>query len=115
MKLSAWDYSAGGAIVPEDSCINSVDGFPELDVSERYVHLEDAVPVAAGSPEDCVHVAECLFSLLLDRAELLLASRRIDRKLSRNKHETVVDGCLRVVPGWLRSVWRVDSLNIHGG
>src|ERR1044072_8691756 len=114
MKRAARNYSARGAIVPKHSCTCFIDCFPEVYVGNRDVQLEDAVPVATGGLENCVYVVEGLFGLLLDRAELLFTACRIDPKLARDEDETVVDSCLRVMSGRLRSVFGVDSFDFHG-
>ena len=113
MQRAAWNYSAGGAIVPKNSGTCFIDCFPEVYVSNGDVQLENAVPVATGGLENCVHVVERLFGLFLDRAELLLPACRIDPKLARDEDETVVDRCLRVMSSGLRRVMGVDSFNFH--
>src|SRR6185436_1109587 len=111
MKRAARNYGAGGAVLPKNSCINFVDGVPEIYVGERDVHLEDAVPVAARGLENCVYVVERCFGLFLDRARLFIARRWIDTKLTGDEDESVVDSGLRVVSGRLRRVWGVDSFD----
>ena len=73
MKRAARNYGAGGAVLPKNSCVNFIERVPEVYVGDGDVHLENAIPVATGGPENCVDVVERLFSLFLDRAELLLA------------------------------------------
>src|ERR1044071_7820104 len=58
-------------------------------------------------------VGERLFRLFFDRAELLFARSRIDRELTGDKHESVVDSCLRVVPAGFGSIRGVDSFDFH--
>jgi len=78
MERAAWNYRACGAIVPKHSCTCFIDCVPEVYVSDGDVQLEDAVPVATGGFENCMHVVERLFGLFLDRAELLFPGCRID-------------------------------------
>src|SRR5215217_545353 len=113
MERAAWDNSARRAIIPKHFCACFIDCVPEVYVSNGDVQLEDVVPVATGGLENCVHVVERLFGLLLDRAKLLFTACRIDPKLARDEDETVVDSCLRVMSGGLRRVWSVDSSDFH--
>ena len=113
MKRAAWNHSAGGAIVRKNPCNDVVDWLPKIDVGNGDVHLEDAIPVAAGGFKNCVDVVERLLGLFLDRFELLLKISRIDPKLARDEDEAVVDSCLRIMSGGLRRVRGIDSLDFH--
>jgi len=113
MKLAAGNHCPSGSIFPENPRVDLIEGLPQLDVSDRNVHFEHAVPVAAGRFEDCVNVGECLLCLFFDRAELLFAGRRINRELTGDEYETVVDSCLGVMSGGPGCVWGVDSFDFH--
>src|SRR4030095_16590148 len=97
MQRAARDDGASRAILPKNPRVDLIDWFPQIDVSDRQVHFEHAVPIAAGGFENCMNVAECLFGLYFNRAGLLLACSGIDRQLSGNEYETVVDSRLRVM------------------
>ena len=58
MERAAGDHSSCRAILAEDPRVNLVHCLPEVDIGDGYVHLEYAVPVAARSLENCVHVPE---------------------------------------------------------
>ena len=73
MKWAARNHCARGAIFPKNSCIDFIERVPKVDVGDGDVHLENAIPVAAGGLQNRVHVVERLLCLFFDRAEFLLA------------------------------------------
>src|SRR6185436_7105090 len=48
MKRTARNYRACGAIFPKNSCVDFVERVPKIDVGNRDVHFDNAIPVAAG-------------------------------------------------------------------
>src|SRR6185312_5281079 len=97
MKRAARNHSARGAIVPKNSCTRFIHCFPEVYVSNGDVQLDDAVPVATGGLENCVHVVK----------------RLLGSKLARDEDQAIVDSSLRVMSGGLRRVRSVNSLDFH--
>src|SRR5688572_24269350 len=113
MKWATWDDGAGGAMRAENPRVDLIYRVPQIDVGNKHRHLQYSIPVTSSSLEDRMNVVKCLFGLLLDWTELFLASLWINRQLSGDEHKTVVNGGLRVVPGWLRSVRSIYSFDFH--
>src|SRR5690349_18044928 len=113
MEFAARNDCTSGPVFPETPGIDLVNRFLQFVVGDRDVDLEHAVPIAAGCFEYRVDVGGRLLGLLLDRAELLLACCRIDRELTGDEYETVINSCLRVVAAGFGSVRRVDAFDFH--
>jgi len=101
-------------MLAEDSDVDLIDGFPQIDIRNVNRNLQDLAPVTPGSFQYLVHIAERLFRLLLNATQLFLARLRVDRQLAGNENETVIGNRLGIMTSRCWSVRSAYSFYVHG-